>query len=147
VLHALKDCDCVSSCPFLVAGCKDLFFPNCDCSINGGTEYWCYDDFRECRGKLVVPTPETENPKPYRPDGTVLTLVNPQEVDTNTIASTKTKSKNVKRPLVAIALLAGAAAVAYRRLRVKYMPGSSGGAGTDIAEYELGAYVNSLDDF
>lgn len=50
--------------------------------------------------------------------------------------------------LVAVGLLAGVAVVAYRRLRSKYMPSSSGGTGSAVEEYELGAYENSLtDDF
>jgi hypothetical protein len=128
-----------------------LSFENCDCHINGGTEYWCYDDYRECRGKVVAPSPETKVPKPYispeqRSDGTVLTLVNPEGVDT--IASTKKSKNGNMTTLVAVGLLAGVAVVAYRRLRSKYMPSSSGGTGSAVEEYELGAYENSLtDDF
>jgi hypothetical protein len=125
--------------------------------MNGGTEYWCYDDYRECRGRVVAPSPENHDPKPYIPPeqrsgGTVLTLANANP--TEIVSTTTNKSKqHGYRTLVAFGLFGGMAMVAYyyrRGLRSKYYTHSSsvGAAGHAIGEYELGAYENSLtDDF
>ena len=166
-------------CPEQVTGCHELLasFDHCDCTLHAGTEYWCYDDYRDCRGNVVaatVPVPtrtannENQHPKPdyippeqqqqQRPGGTVLTLAN---VDDSTIAAVAASPKpsthhagNRTRTLCSFGLLVGVVAVvAYRRrLRSKDTPPSSGGAAGDYAvaeyEYELGAYENSLtDDF